>query len=57
MMAFVEVAQADTVAKFGPLKPYFIDIIPAAISVINFGMKNGLNRGIAGFFMKESISS
>ena len=45
-MALAEDAQAETVAKFGPLKPYFMEIIPGAMSEIIFGMKNGLNRGV-----------
>jgi len=35
----VEVAQADIVVKFGPMKPYLIEIHPEAISAINLGMK------------------
>ena len=43
--AFVEEAQADVVAKLGPWKPYIIDMCPAAMSAIIFGMKKGLNFG------------
>ena len=44
-MAFDEEAQADTVAKFGPLSSCFIEMSPGAISEIIFGIKKGLNRG------------
>ena len=44
-MALDEDAQAETVAKLGPLSPCFIEISPGAISEIIFGMKKGLNRG------------
>jgi len=37
IIALVEEAHAETVAKFGPLKPYFIEIDPAAISAIILG--------------------
>ena len=37
---FVEEAHAETVVKFGPLKLYFIEMCPAGISEINFGIKN-----------------
>ena len=46
MIALVEEAQADTVAKLGPRNPYFIDTCPAVISAIILGMKNGLNLGV-----------
>ncbi len=46
-MAFAAEAQAETVAKFGPLKPYLIEIIPGAMSAIIFGIKKGLKRGIS----------
>ncbi|MNY82781.1 hypothetical protein D3C86_2250900 [compost metagenome] len=46
MIAFVDDAQAETVVKFGPLSPYFIEIKPPAISAIIFGMKKGLNFGV-----------
>ena len=42
----VEEAQAATVVKFGPLKPYFIEICPAGISEMSFGIKKGLNLGV-----------
>ena len=38
-MAFDEEAQADTVAKYGPLKPCLIEITHGAISGIILGMK------------------
>ena len=38
-IAVVEVAHADTVVKFNPINPYFIDIHPEAISTITLGMK------------------
>ena len=41
-MACPDVAQADTVAKFGPFRLYSIEICPAAISDIICGIKNGL---------------
>ena len=37
-------AQAETVEKLGPLKPYRMDIWPGAMSVIIIGIKNGLIR-------------
>jgi hypothetical protein len=43
---FVEDAHAETVVKLGPLNPYFMDMWPAGISEISFGMKNGLYLGI-----------
>ena len=46
MMAFVAVAQAETVAKFGPRKPYLMEICPAAISEMILGIKKGLKRGM-----------
>ena len=45
-MAVLEVAHADTVVKFTPRNPYFIEITPEAISTIIFGIKNGLNLGV-----------
>jgi hypothetical protein len=45
-MAFVEDAHADTVEKFGPLNPYLIEIWPPAMSLIIFGIKKGLKRGV-----------
>ena len=44
-MAFEDEAQADTVAKLGPLSPCFIEINPGAISEIILGIKKGLKRG------------
>src|SRR5690606_37955589 len=35
------VAQAETAQKLGPLKPYFMETCPEAMSGINIGMKNG----------------
>src|SRR5688500_5525638 len=46
MIAVVDVAHADTVEKLGPIKPYFIEIHPAAISTITYGIKYGLMRGV-----------
>src|SRR5690606_41393740 len=46
MMAVDEVAQAETVEKFGPIKPYRIDIHPAAMSTITLGIKKGLILGV-----------
>jgi len=45
-MAFVDEAQAETVAKLGPRNPYLMESIPAAMSLIIFGMKKGLKRGV-----------
>ena len=45
-MAFAEDAQAETVAKLGPLKPFLIEIIPGAISGIILGIIKGLNLGV-----------
>ena len=39
---FVPVAQAVTVAPFGPLAPKSIETCPVAMSGINIGTKNGL---------------
>ena len=44
-MAFVADAQAETVVKFGPLKLYFMEMCPAGISEMSFGIKKGLNLG------------
>ena len=38
-MAWVEDAQAVVVQKFAPLKPVFMEIVPAAIFPIIMGMK------------------
>ena len=46
MIALVDDAQALTTAKFGPRKPWRIDICPAAISNIILGIKKGLNLGV-----------
>ena len=46
IIEFAEDAQAETVVQLGPMKPYFIDMFPGAISAIIFGMKNGLKRGV-----------
>ena len=43
-MALALVAQAETVAKFGPRAPIWIDTKPAAMSVMNMVMKKGLTR-------------
>ena len=53
----MEDAQAETVAKFGPLKPYFIEICPGAISIIILGIKNGLNLGVPSPLLNSVISS
>src|SRR5690606_21360302 len=45
-MAVLELAQAETVVKFIPLSPYFMDITPDAISTIILGIKYGLNLGV-----------
>ena len=42
----MEEAQALTTAKLGPLKPWRMEIWPAAISKIIFGIKKGLNLGV-----------
>ncbi|OPZ97639.1 MAG: hypothetical protein BWY70_01433 [Bacteroidetes bacterium ADurb.Bin408] len=46
-MALADDAQAEVVVKLGPVKPYFMEMWPAAISDIILGMKNGLKRGIS----------
>ena len=46
MSELVEEAQAETVVKFGPRRFHFIEMCPAAMSAIIFGMKNGLKRGV-----------
>ena len=43
-MAFALDAQAETVAKFGPLKPWCIAIAPAPMSMIIIGTMNGETR-------------
>ena len=45
-IAFVLEAHALTTAKLGPRNPCFIEICPAAISNIIFGIKKGLNLGV-----------
>ncbi len=45
-MAVLEVAQAETVAKFTPLRLCLMEMTPAAMSIMIFGMKNGLNLGV-----------
>ena len=52
IIAFDADAHAETVAKFGPLKPYLIAIRPGHMSGINLGIKNGLNRG-KNYVMKQ----
>lgn len=44
-MEFADDAHADTIAKLGPLNPYFIEICPAVMSGSNLGIIKGLNRG------------
>ncbi|MCY1512817.1 hypothetical protein D9M68_472930 [compost metagenome] len=56
-MALVADAHAETVEKFGPRKPYFIEMWPGAMSIITFGMKNGLIRGVPSPKKKFFISS
>ena len=46
-MALEAEAQAETVAKFGPLNPYLMEIKPGAISAIILGIKKGLNLGFS----------
>ena len=55
-MALVEDAQADTVQKFGPLKPYIIEICPAERSEIILGIKYGLNLGVPSPFANSATS-
>ena len=43
-IAWADEAQADTVAKFGPLRPYRMETRPAAMSGMNIGTKNGETR-------------
>jgi hypothetical protein len=50
-------AQADTVEKFGPRKPYLIEIWPGAISAIILGIKKGLKRGCTITFSKSNVTS
>ena len=52
IIAFEADAQAETVAKLGPLNPYLIAISPGHISGINLGIKNGLNLGCLSFSLK-----
>ena len=52
-----EEAQALTTAKFGPRKPWRMEICPAAISRIILGIKNGLNLGVPSPFAKFVTSS
>ena len=56
IIEFVEEAQAETVVKFGPLKPNLIEICPEAISAIIFGIKKGLKRGVPSPLEKASTS-
>ena len=57
MMAWLDDAQAETVQKLGPINPYFMEMYPAAMSDIIFGMKKGLKRGICPPSRKPAISS
>ena len=52
-IALALVAQAETVAKFGPFAPVCIETKPAAMSVMNIVMKNGLTR--SGATIKEHL--
>ena len=57
IIAVVEVAQAETVAKFTPCNPCLMEITPAAISTIVFGIKKGLNLGVPSPLAKAVTSS
>ena len=46
MSAVLEVAQADTGQKFTPCNPYFMEMIPEAMSTNILGIKNGVNLGV-----------
>ena len=39
-------AGRDRAVELGPMKPYFMEMNPAAMSAIMRGMKKGLNRGV-----------
>ena len=54
IIAFDADAHAETVAKFGPLKPYLIDIRPGAMSAINLGIKKVIiTLGEKGLFYSD----
>src|SRR5476651_1607436 len=57
MSELLDEAQADTVVKLGPRKPYLIEIWPGAISAIIFGIKKGLKRGVPSPLAKFTTSS
>src|SRR6195952_1691906 len=57
MSELLDEAQAETVVKFGPRKPYLMEICPGAISAIIFGIKNGLKRGVPSPLAKLTTSS
>src|SRR6195952_4362840 len=57
MSELLDEAQAETVVKFGPRKPYLIEIWPGAISAIILGMKKGLKRGVPSPLAKLTTSS
>src|ERR1700761_5629553 len=57
MSELLDDAQADTVVKLGPRRPYLIDIWPGAISAIILGIKNGLKRGVPSPLAKFTTSS
>ena len=50
-MLLFEVAQAVTMAMFGPMKPYSVAIMPLAMLVIIIGMRKGETR--LGLFSKR----
>src|SRR5215216_1641618 len=56
IIAVVEVAHADTVVKFGPIKPCLIEIHPDAISTITLGIKYGLILGVPSPLAKSITS-
>src|ERR1700712_5917533 len=57
MSELLDEAQAETVVKFGPRKPYLIEICPGAISAIILGIKKGLKRGVPSPLAKLTTSS
>src|ERR1700722_6849240 len=57
MRELLDEAHAETVEKFGPRKPYLMEIWPGAISAIIFGIKKGLKRGEPSPFAKLTTSS
>ena len=51
--------QADTIDKFGPLKPYLIAMFPDAIFIIEPGTKNGeiLLFHLSGASLRENMAA